>query len=159
MRAAVLGHARGRHRRKPQVDGQPILNRNVVDDHPIDTPLSSTLRFVAENIAWVAGPWAVASLSAWLVVPAVVIVIGVPSVFSTPGDKKLIVVATPGPLRLLIELALYGIAVGAMWVRWPGGIAVAATGIVAAAALTGIPRMKWLLIGAPVEPNQDPPDS
>ncbi|MDP6421334.1 MAG: hypothetical protein QF477_16125 [SAR202 cluster bacterium] len=154
-----MGHARGRHRREPQVDGRTILNRNVVDDHPFDTPLSGGLRFVAENIAWVAGPWAVASVSVWLVVPAVVIVIGVPSVFSTPGDKKLIVVPTPGPLRLLIELALYGVAVGAMWIRWPGGIAVAASAVVAAAVITGIPRMRWLLSGAPVDSTQDPPGS
>ncbi len=40
--------------------------------HPHDTPLSSGLRFLSEIIAWVAGPWAVALVSQWLIVIATV---------------------------------------------------------------------------------------
>ena len=68
--------------------------------HSLDTPLTSGLRFLAEVIAWVAGPWAAAEQSIWLVVPTVVLLVGLPAIFSTPGDKRQIVVATPGPLRV-----------------------------------------------------------
>ena len=71
--------------------------------HPFDTQLSSGLRFLVEVIAWVSGPWAASQLSVWVIVPALVLLIGLPSIFSTPGDKRQIVVATPGPLRVLLE--------------------------------------------------------
>ena len=135
-----------------------MLNRNAVDNHPVGTPLSGGLRFVAENIAWIAGPWSVASVSAWLVLPAVLILVGVPSVFSTPGDKKLIIVATPGPQRFLIELALHVVAVVAVWILLPSGFAVAATAVVVAAVLAGFPRTNWLLSGAPLPTEQGPPE-
>ena len=119
-------------------------------DHPFDTPLTSGLRFLVEIIAWVSGPWAAAQLFAWLVVPALVILVGLPSVFSTPGDKKQIVVATPGPLRVLLELALHGVAVVGAWIVWPTWLAVLATVCVFAALTVEIPRIKWLLRGAPM---------
>ena len=96
------------------------------------------------------GPWATAQLSAWLVIPALVILIGLPSVFSTPGDKKQIVVATPGPLRVLLELVLHGVAVVGAWIVWPTWLAVLATVCVFAALAVGIPRTKWLPRGAPM---------
>ena len=68
--------------------------------HPFDTHLSSGLRFSVEILAWVGGPWAVAQQSIWLAIPAVLILIGFPAIFSTSGDKKQVVVATPGPLRV-----------------------------------------------------------
>jgi hypothetical protein len=34
--------------------------------HPFDTPLSAALRFGTELIAWIAGPWAAGTFSAWL---------------------------------------------------------------------------------------------
>ena len=76
-------------------------------NHPYDTPLTSGLRFLVEVIAWVSGPWAAAQLSMWLIFPALIILIGLPSVFSTRGDKRHIVVVTPGPLRVLLEIALH----------------------------------------------------
>lgn len=122
-------------------------------DHPIDTPLSSGLRFVVEVIAWVTGPWAAAHQSVWLAVPALVILVGLPALFSTPGDKKQVVVATPGPLRVLLELALHGVVVGGSWVVWPAWLAAVATLIVIAALVVGLPRTRWLLRGAPGSPG------
>jgi hypothetical protein len=69
-----------------------------------------------EIIAWVSGPWAAAQLSLWLIFPALIILIGLPSVFSTRGDKRKIVVATPGPPRVLMEIALHLVAAAGPWV-------------------------------------------
>jgi len=118
-------------------------------EHPYDTPLSSGLRFLVEVIAWVAGPWAAATQNFWLFIPAAVVLIGLPAIFSTRGDKRNIVVATPGPLRALLELGLQVVAVGAAWVVWPAWLAVASTIVVIAAVATGIPRTMWLLRDAP----------
>ena len=121
----------------------------TVFDHPLDTPLTSGLRFLAEVIAWVAGPWAAAQQSLWLAVPVLVVLVGLPAIFSTPGDKRQVFVATPGPLRVLLELGLHVVAVAAAWVVWPVWLAIVATVVVAAAIATGIPRTLWLLRGAP----------
>ncbi|MBW2404269.1 MAG: hypothetical protein JRF42_10765 [Deltaproteobacteria bacterium] len=119
-------------------------------EHPFDTPLSSGLRFLVEVIAWVAGPWAVAQQSAWLIAPAILILVGLPSMFSTRGDKRQIIVATPGALRALLEVALHVVAITAAWLVWPTWLAVAVTVVVVAALATGIPRMRWLIRGAPL---------
>ena len=123
------------------------MSRTSVFDHPLDTPLTSGLRFLAEVIAWVAGPWAAAQQSLWLVVPVSVVLVGLPAIFSTRGDKRQVVVATPGPLRVLLELGLHVVAVAAAWVVWPVWLAIVATVVVAAAIATGIPRTLWLLRG------------
>lgn len=122
--------------------------------HPFDTPLSSGLRFLAEVIAWTAGTWAAASISPWLAIPALVILVGLPAIFSTPGDKKQIIVATPGPLRVLLEYALYVVAVVCVWAVWPTWLAVASTVVIIAAIVVGLPRTRWLLSGAPSMENQ-----
>lgn len=118
-------------------------------DHPYDTLLSGGLRFLAELIAWVACPWAAAQVSIWLAIPVLIILVGLPAVFSTPGDKRQIVVATPGPLRVLIELALHVAAVVCVWLVWPAWLALLSTLVVIAAVALGIPRTRWLLRGAP----------
>ncbi len=76
-----------------------------------------------------------------------------PAVFSTPGDKKQIVVATPGPARVLLELILYAVAVACAWAVWPAWLALISTLIVGAAVAFGIPRLRWLLRGAPSAPG------
>ena len=126
------------------------MGRRSAFDHPFDTPVTSGLRFLVEIIAWVSGPWAAAQASIWLVIPAVIILVGLPATFSTPGDKKQTVVATPGPLRFLLELALHGVAIAGAWIVWLAWLAVAATVFVVAALAVGLPRAKWLLRGAPM---------
>ncbi len=125
------------------------MSRESTFVHPLDTPLTSGLRFLAEVIAWVAGPWAAAQQSIWLIVPTAVLLVGLPAIFSTPGDKRQIVVATPGPLRVALELGLHGVAIAGSWLVWPAWLAAVATAVVVAAVAVGIPRTLWLLRGAP----------
>ena len=116
--------------------------------HPFDTPLSAALRFAAELIAWIAGPWAAGTVSPWLIIPMLLVLVALPSVFSTPGDKNVIVVATPGPIRVLIEFMLYATALAGPWLVWPQAVAIATSLVVVAAVATGIPRIAWLFKGA-----------
>ena len=117
--------------------------------HSFDTPISAGLRFLSELIAWVAGPWALARVSSWLVIPALVILLGLPSIFSTEGDKHNLIVPTPGPIRVLIELLLYLAAAIAPWFVWTAPYAGFATFVVVASLGFGLPRLLWLIRGAP----------
>ena len=119
--------------------------------HPHDTVVSGGLRFLSELIAWVAGPWAVALISTWLIIPTLVILVGLPAVFSTRNDKHQVVVPTPGIIRVGIELLLYSVAAIAPWYVWPDVASGLATGIVVASLVAGIPRFLWLMKGAPLE--------
>ena len=118
---------------------------------PYDTALSSGSRFGVEIIAWIAGPWAAAQISIWLAIPVAIVLIGLPAVFSTRGDKKQVVVATSGPKRVRIEFALQMAALAGAWVAWPAWLAVASTAVVAVSLFSGIPRTRWLLAGAPLD--------
>ena len=86
--------------------------------------------------------------SAWLVLPTLIILVGLPSIFSTPNDKNNVVIPTPGPARVLIELLQYAVAAVAPWMVWPPLVAGIAVTIVAASLVTGISRMLWLIRGA-----------
>ena len=118
---------------------------------PYDTVASALLRFVVEVIAWVVGPWAIAHLTGiwFLAIPVALLLVVVTAVFSTPGDKDNVIVPTPGPLRLAIEITLGLIAVLGAWLVWPTWAAVAVTFIVIAAAVTGWRRAVWLAHDAP----------
>lgn len=117
-----------------------------MSQHPYDTLASGGLRFLTELIAWIAGPWAAAQVSPWLVVPTVVLLVGLPAVFSTPNDKHRVIVATPGKIRVGIELLLYGVAAVAPWFVWPSVVSGLATAVVVASLAFGIPRLRWLII-------------
>lgn len=119
-------------------------------NHPHDTVLSSGLRFLTEVIAWVAGPWAASLYSNWLVVPTIVLLVGLPSIFSTTNDKNTVVVPTPGGIRVVIEFLLYSVAAVAPWFVWPPLVAAVAATIVFATTITGNARTRWLLRGAPL---------
>ena len=123
---------------------------------PYDTVTSATLRFAVEVIAWVAGPWAVASLTGiwFLAIPVALLLVVATAVFSTPGDKDNVIVPTPGPLRLALEITLGIVAVLAAWLVWPTWVAVIVTLIVLAAAGTGWRRAVWLAHDAPPADGQ-----
>ncbi len=117
--------------------------------HPFDTTLSAGLRFSVEVIAWVAGPWMAFTWSVWALFPVLAILVALPATFSTPGDKNTILVPTPGPIRIFIELLLYAVAAVAPWFVWPGWLAITSGLIVALSIALGFPRFVWLARGAP----------
>lgn len=117
---------------------------------PYDTWLSGGLRFLLELVAWVAGPWAAGTwLGGWAILPAAVILVGLPAVFSTPGDKEQVIVPTPGPVRFMLELDLGIVAAIAAWYVWPPGAAIATTVLAVLVPITGWRRARWLMRGAP----------
>jgi hypothetical protein len=113
---------------------------------PYDTTASSLTRFGIEVVAWVAGPWAAADVAdtKWAILPALLVLVGLPSVFNTPGDKNTTGVPTPGPIRIAIEMVLLVVAVLSAWIVWPTWAAILVTLLGAAMLVTGMPRYRWL---------------
>ncbi|SCG73777.1 hypothetical protein [Micromonospora inositola] len=106
--------------------------------------LSSALRFLSELIAWVATPWALAPHSVPLAVGSVIVLVGLPTVFATPGDKNQVLVPVPGPVTIaLVGLQLVAAAVSA-WLAWPQPAALAVTALALATVVTELPRWRRL---------------
>ncbi|MFI8534498.1 hypothetical protein ACIGMX_30145 [Streptomyces aquilus] len=112
-----------------------------------DDRRASALRFATELVAWVAAPWALASYSWALAVLAVVVLIGLPTVFATPGDKAQVIVPVPGAVTILLVLLQLLAAVVAAWWAWPVWAAVPVSVLAAATLVTEQPRWRWLLTG------------
>lgn len=113
-----------------------------------DSRLAAALRFTTELIAWVATPWALAPHSIPLAVLAVVVLIGLPTIFQTPGDKPRVIVAVPGVVTILLVLLQLVAAVVAAWFAWPTVAAVAVSVLAVACVVTEQPRWRWLLRAA-----------
>ncbi|MFJ3305670.1 hypothetical protein ACIPSA_21595 [Streptomyces sp. NPDC086549] len=109
-----------------------------------DDRLASALRFATELVAWIATPWALAGHSWALAVLSVVLLIGLPTVFSTPGDKSSVIVAVPGEVTILLVLLQFGAAVISAWYVWPAWAAVPVSLLAAVALVTEHPRRRWL---------------
>ncbi|MGK5556123.1 hypothetical protein ACSNOI_31355 [Actinomadura kijaniata] len=105
-------------------------------------------RFLAELVAWVAAPWALAPHSVPLAVLAVVVLIGLPTVFATPGDKANVIVAVPGHVTIALVLLQLAAAVAGSWAAWPPPVTVAVAVLAAVVVALEIPRWRWLLTGA-----------
>jgi hypothetical protein len=88
---------------------------------------------------------------AWAAIPAAVVLVGLSSIFSTPGDRNNFIVATPGPMRLAIELlaVAVAVAVAVAWIVWPQWAATIVTGLALADLVAGFPGTRWLARGAP----------
>lgn len=135
---------------------EPTVSRaTVAGPSPYDTPASSGTRFGIELVAWVAGPWAAADVtgSGWAALPALVILMGLPALYNTPGDKNTTGIATPGPIRIIIEMFLLIVAVLGAWIVWPMWAALVVTALGAVMIATGLPRYRWLAAGAPSVPS------
>ncbi|MFF7442951.1 hypothetical protein [Streptomyces sp. NPDC008122] len=110
-----------------------------------DDRTASALRFATELIAWVATPWALADRSWLLAALSVVVLIGLPTLFSTPGDKNNVIVAVPGWVTILLVVLQLAAAVVSSWLAWPAWAAVPATALAAATVVTERRRWTWLL--------------
>ncbi|WP_460063179.1 hypothetical protein [Streptomyces sp. YKOK-I1] len=113
-----------------------------------DDRIASVLRFAAELVAWVATPWALSAHSWLLAVMAVVVLVGLPTVFSTPGDKAQVIVPVPGVVTVLLVLLQLAAATIAAWAVWPTYAAVLVSLLVAATLVTERRRWRWLLSSA-----------
>jgi hypothetical protein len=112
-----------------------------------DDRRASVLRFTTEVVAWIATPWALWPLSWPLAVLAVLVLIGLPTVFSTPGDKANVIVPVPGPVTILLVLLQLAAAVVSAWWIWPVWAAVLVSLLAGATLVTERPRWRWLLAG------------
>lgn len=97
------------------------MNSSPVPKPPGHDTVRGGFRFLAELIAWVATPWALWQYSILLAVVAVLVLIGLPAVFSTPGDRPGgdSPVAVPGIVTVLLVLLQLVAAATATWVIAP----------------------------------------
>ncbi|MEV4397121.1 hypothetical protein [Nonomuraea sp. NPDC049607] len=109
--------------------------------------LAPVFRFASELVAWVAMPWALASWSVWAAVLSVVVLIGLPTVFATPGDKRGVVVAVPGFVTVALVALQLVAAVAAAWVAWHAAVAAVVTVLAVVTVVLELPRWRWLLTG------------
>lgn len=102
---------------------------------------------MTELIAWVGAPWALWSHSIALAVGAVVLLIGLPALFSTPGDRPggRTPVSVPGIVTILLVLIQLVAATTAAWVIWPTWAAALVTVLCVIVLVTEQPRWRWLL--------------
>ncbi|MFD9124746.1 hypothetical protein [Kitasatospora sp. NPDC059571] len=106
--------------------------------------LPDALRFLTEIVAWVAAPWALAAYSLWLSAAALALLIGLPAILATPGDKTEVVVAVPGRVTIALVLLQLLAAVAGAWALWPAWAAVPVTVLAAACLVTEQPRWRRL---------------
>ncbi|GAA1153589.1 hypothetical protein GCM10009630_59800 [Kribbella jejuensis] len=110
-----------------------------------DSRLAAALRFTTELVAWIGAPWALWSHSPWLAIGSVVVLIGLPTVFQTPGDKPRVVVPVPGIVTVVMVLLQLVAAVVAAWYAWPAAVTVVVSVLAVACVVTEQPRWRWLL--------------
>lgn len=120
--------------------------------NPLDTYASSGFRFLIEVAAWIGGPWAAVDVVGawWAAVPTALVLLLLPALFNTPGDKNTTGIPTPGPIRIGIEALLLAAAVYGAWRVWPVWLAVGVCVSGGLMIVLGIPRYRWLLRGAPL---------
>ncbi|NUT11117.1 MAG: hypothetical protein HOQ38_11640 [Nonomuraea sp.] len=110
-----------------------------------DDRFAAAFRFAAELVAWVATPWALASRSVPLAVLSVVVLIGLPTVFATPGDKRNVIVAVPGFVTIALVVLQLVAAVAASWVAWHAVVAALVSVLAVVTVVLELPRWRWLL--------------
>ncbi|GAA1667490.1 hypothetical protein GCM10009733_076290 [Nonomuraea maheshkhaliensis] len=114
------------------------------EDRPADA-LASVFRFATELVAWVATPWALAPYSVPPAVLVVVVLIGLPTLFATPGDKRQVIVAVPGYVTILLVVLHVVLAVAAAWAAWHAVAAAVVSVLAVVTVVLELPRWRWLL--------------
>ncbi len=106
-------------------------------------------RVAAELIAMTATPWALWPHSIVLALASIVILIGLPAVFGTPGDRPGgdARIAVPGIGTILIVLLHLTAGAVAAWVIWPAWVAIAVTALCVTVIFTEQTRWRALTRG------------
>jgi hypothetical protein len=115
--------------------------------------LNLTLRFILELVAlFAAGYWAYKTIGQWpkyllmLLVPVIIATIwGVFAVPSDPSRSGKTVVAVPGLVRLVIELAVFGFGTWCIYKTMPGNYALIFAVLVIFHYAISYDRIFWLL--------------
>ncbi|MBI3961311.1 MAG: hypothetical protein HY335_01060 [Deinococcus sp.] len=104
-----------------------------------DPPPLAVWRLALELAAWVV---------LWLAwgMGAVGLAVLALSLFNTPGDKRVVIVAVPGPVRLLVEVAVELAGVYAAYRLW-GWLAVGFLLVYVLHLIAAHERLRWLLTG------------
>jgi len=121
-----------------------------------DDRTASALRFATELVAWLATPWALSRYSWLLAVLSLVVLIGLPTLFSTPGDKAYVIVAVPGWGTILLVLLQLVAAVISVWLVWPSWAAVLVSALATVTLVTERRRWRWLLAADRRQHVQEP---
>ncbi|MEV0644165.1 hypothetical protein AB0I28_02765 [Phytomonospora sp. NPDC050363] len=103
------------------------------------------VRFLMEIVAWVAVPWALVPVSIPLAVLAVIVLIGLPTVFQTPGDKPRVMVPAPGYVTVGLLVLQLAAGIAAAWLAWWPPVAAVVTLLAAVTVVTEMRRWRWLL--------------
>jgi hypothetical protein len=120
----------------------------VTDKNPSRNDyVRGSLRFLTELIAWVGVPWALWTHSTVLAIGAVVLLIVLPVIFGTPGDRPggSPLVPVPGVVTILLVLIQLVAATTAAWALGPWWAAVAVTLLCLIVTGTEQSRWRWLL--------------
>ena len=80
-----------------------------------------------------------------LAVLSVVVLIGLPTLFSTPGDKRNVIVAVPGAVTIALVLLQVVAAVVAAWAAWHVFAAVLVSVLAVVTVVLELPRWRWLV--------------
>lgn len=109
-----------------------------------DDRLPSVFRFLTEIAAWVALPWAIADTSIVLGVFVGLVMVAVPTVFATPGDKRQVLVPVSGKVTIALVAAHILAALYGSWSAWPVWLAIPTTVVALMTIVTEMPRWRWL---------------
>ncbi|MVU76396.1 hypothetical protein GPX89_03950 [Nocardia sp. ET3-3] len=123
-----------------------MLDRSTVSPNLTDRGrIPAVLRFCTELVGWVTAPWALAHHSVLLAIASLIVLIGVPAVFATPGDKKDVMVPVPGYVTIgFVFLELLAAVFGA-WAILPVWAAVVVSVLALVTVGAELPRLRWLL--------------
>jgi len=105
-----------------------------------------SVRFAAEVVTMVVITLTLWSHSILLAIVALVVLVGLPAVFSTPGDRPGGdgPVAVPGFVTILILIASLAVGVVCAWLIWPWWAATVVTALCATVVFTEQPRWRSL---------------
>ncbi|MFD4218023.1 hypothetical protein [Streptomyces griseus] len=114
---------------------------------PGHDPVRGGLRFAVEMTAWVCTPWALWSLSVPLAIGAVLLLIGLPALFGTPGDRPGgdPPVAVPGIVSIALVVLQAVAAAASAWALWGTWVATSVTALCLILPFTELPRWRALL--------------